>query len=74
MGAINKLDCIECGFEWSPERDTPAKGLVEHYDPVEGKKMVYSRCPRCGHRWYAYERKKQVQGVGFGRGRRGRPL
>ena len=70
MGATNKLDCMECGFEWSPERDTPAKGFREHYDPIEKKKMIYSRCPQCGHRWYAYERagSKVVQGTGFGSG------
>ena len=70
--AHNRVQCLrhDCDYEWSPERDTPARGFKHHIDPTTKEKVIYSKCPKCGHRWFAYERtpdsvrRKRVRGRG----------
>ena len=58
----NMVTCLsrDCDHRWSPERDTRARGFKVHVDPNTGQRMIYSRCPKCGHRWYAYRREQMV--------------
>ena len=59
---------MECRYVFSLAETR--HGLVQYRDPHTNQEMRYTRCPKCGHRWYGYRREKRVQGVGFGAGQR----
>ena len=65
MSRRTKVECHnwECGYVFNLG-ETPRGELIPYRDPYTGQDMRYTKCPKCGHRWYGYRRTPKVMGRG----------